>query len=83
MELWPYSMPVIGVAPLGKGRPLPASRALPTGMLQSSNDLYIIDPPVGPFSNREDLLKWRQELKQMPLSEAREDALMEVEDWLR
>ncbi|MEX1064339.1 MAG: hypothetical protein WED00_00055, partial [Aquisalimonadaceae bacterium] len=35
------SMPVVCVAPLGKGPPLPASRALPTGMLQSQSSMGI------------------------------------------
>lgn len=49
----------------------------------ASDDAYIIDPPVGPFSPIEDLRAWRQKLAQMPPSEARDLSLAEVDQWLR
>jgi hypothetical protein len=46
-------------------------------------DLYTIDPPVGPFSSLDELRAWRQELAQMPESGARAQALKEVDQWIQ
>ncbi len=47
------------------------------------DDLYTIDPPVGPFSPLAELRAWRQELAQMPESDARTQSLDEVGQWIR
>lgn len=51
-------------------------------MPDREDDTYLIDPPVGPFSSLEDLRRWRQELRQMPDSDAREEALRQIDDWI-
>lgn len=47
-----------------------------------TSDGWIIDPPVGPFDALEDLRDWREQLRQMPASEARDQALADVEKWI-
>lgn len=49
----------------------------------NAGDAWIIDPPVGPFDRMDALLAWREELRQMPSSEAREVSLDEVAQWIR
>lgn len=42
----------------------------------------IIDPPVGPFSDRQDIEDWIRELDRMPPSKARDHCLQEARQWL-
>lgn len=48
-----------------------------------ASDEWLIDPPVGPFDPLEDLQAWRERLRQMPASEARDQALQDVEAWIQ
>lgn len=42
----------------------------------------LIDPPVTPFSTREELEAWLVELRAKPQSPQRDDAIAEAEEWL-
>jgi len=42
----------------------------------------IIDPPVGPYSDIEDIKDWIKKLEAMPKSIERDEALDEAKDWL-
>ena len=46
------------------------------------DDTYTIDPPVGPYSPLSEMLAWRAELKQMPDSPAKDDAMAEIDRWI-
>lgn len=43
----------------------------------------IIDPPVGPYSKREEILAWIEVLKRMPPDDDVKAAVREAEQWLR
>lgn len=44
---------------------------------------YLVDPPVGPFSPLDELRRWRQELTTMPPGEERDEALAQVDQWIK
>ena len=46
--------------------------------------IELIDPPVAPFSSKEDIKAWLKELKagEKPWSEMRKDAIEEAEEML-
>lgn len=41
-----------------------------------------IDPPVGPYSQREDILAWIEDLKRMPPAADVLQAIEQAETWL-
>lgn len=42
----------------------------------------IIDPPVGPYSSREAIIAWIEELQRMPVSDEVLAAIEQAEAWI-
>lgn len=45
--------------------------------------MQIIDPPVGPFSDPNDIRRWIKKLEAMPASPERDHELKDARNWLR
>ncbi len=45
--------------------------------------MQIIDPPVGPYSDPEDIRRWIVELEAMPASPERDYELKNATNWLK
>jgi len=45
--------------------------------------MQIIDPPVGPYSDPEDIRRWIEELEAMPPSPERDYELESARSWLK
>jgi hypothetical protein len=57
---------------------------LPKDMSESGEvGLILIDPPVGPFSPKEDILDWIEELKDMPQVSYVPESIAEAQEWLK
>ena len=53
-------------------------------MSNEKSDHIIIDPPVGPYSTKLDIMKWLNELRAMDQNNIEVQAcLKEAEDWLK
>lgn len=49
----------------------------------SREGFQLIDPPVGPYSPLAKLREWRRELASMPPSDERDEALGQVDRWIK
>ena len=51
--------------------------------IPGQRELILIDPPVSPYSTKEEILAWIEELKAMPQLSYVPESIAEAQEWLK